>query len=401
MSYSVAGLSAYTQENKDQLVIASMFDAKTQSLISKEGNVYTNVASAIQVNLHATDAVFQTGGTCGFNASGTTTISNRTLTVGAVKVHESLCPKTLKAKWTQLKMAAGSQPTSIPFEEEYSFEKAGKIAEANETGIWQGDTNSGTANLNKYDGYIKIIDATGSATASNAKLGTGTITTTNGSTTMSGTSTLFTTEVGVNDKIYSTLSSVSVLIGTVASITNATTIVMAAAAATGSTVVTGGTYRIVPAASKSYASPVLASTGVTSSNVRGIVTNVWQSFPARVKGKKDARIFCGWSFYETYIAALIEANLFAYTAQNSDQEAGEITIPGTQYKLTAVHGLDDTNRLFGIRVSNMHMGCEINGEDEKFEIFHAKEADEVRFMNEFKLGVQVGLPAEIVQFTLA
>lgn len=316
MAFDVSALAAYVKDNEDTLIVKSLFDAKTQSLIQSGGTIMPEVSSAAKLPLVNTDAVFQAGGTCGFNASGTTTYSARTLTVGAIKVHEALCPKTLKAKYLQLKMKAGSQPTDIPFEKEYTDLKAGVIAEQMETAIWQGDTASGTAALARFDGLIKIIDAAGTAVDGNT--------------------------------------------GAVAS-----------------------------------------GTGITQSNVRAIITAMWKALPAKVKGKKDVVIFCGWDVYEDYIAALIEANLYHYTAKNGDQEAGEILIPGTQYKLVAVHGLDDTNRIFAIRLSNMYMGTEIVGEDTKFELFHAKEADELRFMAEWKAGVQVAYPNEIVEFTLA
>ena len=39
--------------------------------------------------------------------------------------------------------------------------------------------------------------------------------------------------------------------------------------------------------------------------------------------------------------------------------------------------------------------------EEKFEIFYAKEADQVRFVSEFKMGVNFAFPDEIVDFVLA
>jgi hypothetical protein len=394
MSYTVSALSDYTKPNEDMLVSAAIFGAKTQELIRAKGNAIPNVKSAINLNIMATDATFQVGGTCGFSASGATTFSNRTLTIGKIKVQEALCPKSLESKYLQLKLKAGSTYDAPAFAAEYSEQKALVIAKQLEVAIWQGDTTSGTGNLSKFDGFVKLIDAAGTATASNAKAGTGTITSTTGAATVAGTSTLFTTEVGVGDKIYSG----SVLIGTVASIGSATALTLAT---NGAAAVTGAAYKIVPAASKSFASPVLATTGITSSNVRGIITNVWQSIPAAVKGKDDMVVFVGWDVYETYIGALIEANLYHYTADNKSQSAGEILIPGTNYKMIAVHGLDSQNRIFALQVSNMYLGCDVLGEEDRFEIFFAKEADEVRFMAEWKTGVQVAFPAEIVQFTLA
>lgn len=397
MAFDVSALAAYTKENQDQLVTKSLFDAKTQKMIVADGNVMTEVKSAEQINVLDTDAVFQAGGTCGFSASGTTTFTRRAVTVGKIKVHESLCPKTLESKYLQLKMKAGSQPEEIPFEQQYSELKAGKIAEQLETALWQGDTNSGTANLARFDGLIKLIDAAGTAVVANAKAGTGTITSTTGSTSVSGSGTAFDTEVAVGDKIYSGTA----LIGTVASIGSATAITLAA---NGAAAVTGAAFTIVPVnatsgqANLNFASPI---TSITSSNVRTVVQYLWRSIPTRVKGKDDVVLVCGWDVYEMYIAALIEANLFAYTAANSAQADGEIMIPGTTYKLVALHGLDGTNRLYATRTSNLYLGCDILGEEDQFEIFYAKEAMEVRFVAEFKLGINVAFPNEVVSFRLA
>lgn len=397
MAFDVSALAAYTKENQDSLVTKSLFDAKTQSLIMSKGTVMTEVKSAEQINVLDTDAVFQAGGTCGFTPSGTTTFSRRALTIGKFKVNESLCPKTLESKYLQLKLKAGSRPQEIPFEEEYTSLKTGVIAQQLETACWQGDTLSANVNLNKFDGFNKLIDAQKTVAVSNIFFGSGTATSTVASTAFVGVGTFFTVEVKVNDKLY---TNAGVLIGTVASITNDTNIVLTANAAVA---ITGATYEVFPLAAQQasgLANPILVATGITEANVRGIIKSTWKAIPQRVKGKDDVIIFCGWEVFETYIGALIEANLFHYTAANDAQAAGELVIPGTQYKLVAVHGLDSTNRLFAIRLSNMYLGCDVLGEEDKWEIFYAKEADEVRFVTEFKLGVQYAFPQEIVSFML-
>jgi hypothetical protein len=47
------------------------------------------------------------------------------------------------------------------------------------------------------------------------------------------------------------------------------------------------------------------------------------------------------------------------------------------------------------------LGTDLLNEEEKFEIFYAKEADQVRFVSEFKMGVNFAFPDEIVDFILA
>ena len=168
MSFDVSGLSNYTKENEALLVTSLVTGAKTASIIYAQGNLQTGVKSSEKINIMETDATFQAGGTCGFNASGTTTLTQRTLTVGKIKVHEALCPKALEAKYTQKALTIGSQYNTIAFAEEYLGKKNAIINKQLETAIWQGDTGSGNANLNKFDGLLKLIDAAVGPVAVNA-----------------------------------------------------------------------------------------------------------------------------------------------------------------------------------------------------------------------------------------
>jgi hypothetical protein len=44
------------------------------------------------------------------------------------------------------------------------------------------------------------------------------------------------------------------------------------------------------------------------------------------------------------------------------------------------------------------MGTDLLNEEERFEIFYAKEADQIRYVNEFKAGINFAFPDEIVKF---
>src|SRR5688572_21379272 len=299
MAYNVAALTDYTIENEELLVMKSLFGSKTQQLIQSEGNVMTGVKSSEKISILDTDATFQTGGTCGFLSSGTTTFTQRTVTVGKIKVNEALCPKALEAKYTQKALQIGSRYEKIPFEEQYTDQKAGTIAQQLEKAIWQGDTALADANLNKFDGLIKLIDA-------------------------------------------------------------------AAVSANGNP--TG----------------ITSGTGITTTNVKGIVAGMWLAMPAGIQGKEDIRIFCGWDTFNKYISAYADVNLFHFAPKGTEISAanGEVIIIGTNYKLTAVHGLDGMNRLFTIRMSNLFLGVDLENEEDRWEIFFAKEADEIRFVSE-------------------
>jgi hypothetical protein len=313
MAFSVSTLANYTKENEALLVTSSVLGAKTASLIKSAGNVMVGVKSAETINIMDTDAFFQAGGTCGWNASGTTSFTQRTVTVGKVKVQEALCPKTLEAKYLQKALPTGSMYDSIPFEQEYTDKKAKTIASQLETAIWQGDSASANGNLNKFDGLIKLIGAASGVVDANV-----------------------------------------------------------------SGFVSGG-----PVAS------------ITASNVIALLDGVYKAIPAKVVAADDMTIFVGQDTFRTYTIALKNANMFNYAFDGKADS--EFVLPGTSIKVVAVAGLNGTNNIFALRLSNLFLGTDLLNEEEKFEIFFAKEADEVRFACEFKMGVNIAFPDEIVK----
>lgn len=157
MSFSVGSLANYTNEQSTDLLVKALFGSKTSSTLQSANQVQVGVKSASALNILASTVFFQADG-CGYNPSGTTAFTQRNITVGAVKVEETLCPKTLEAKWMQTQIMPGS-PTMVPFEEQIGAEKAAVIAQTLEVAMWQGDTTSGNPNLSRFDGFNKIIAA--------------------------------------------------------------------------------------------------------------------------------------------------------------------------------------------------------------------------------------------------
>jgi hypothetical protein len=161
MALSFSGLSAYTKQLVQPLLTSAVFDAKTQQLILQNGRVLKGVKSSASIPLLDTDAFFQTQ-SCSFDPSGTTTISQRTVTVGKIKVEEKICPKDMEAYFTQEALRAGSTYEDFgnsDFQKVYLDKKNAVIAKQLEIALWQGDTGSANANLNKFDGLMKLIDA--------------------------------------------------------------------------------------------------------------------------------------------------------------------------------------------------------------------------------------------------
>lgn len=168
MALSFSGISAYTKQDIAPLLTEAVFSAKTQSLIKSGGILLPKTKSSVAVPKLTTNATFQTDA-CGWNASGTTTISQATISVGKIKLEEAICTKDFEAYFTQEALKAGSTYEDFgwaEFSTKFTEQKNKMIAKQLEVGLWQGDTGSGDGNLNKFDGLMKIIDA-GSAVNAN------------------------------------------------------------------------------------------------------------------------------------------------------------------------------------------------------------------------------------------
>ena len=156
MAFDVTSLPAYTEQNAMDLIVKSVAGGR----LSQYANIQPDVKTTTTINILETDVVFQADG-CSRSASGTTTLSQRNLTPGAVAIHEDLCMTDLASKYTALMLKQGltAEKEEVPFEQLYFDQKVARVQKAIEVADWQGDTASGTANLNKYDGLNKLIAA--------------------------------------------------------------------------------------------------------------------------------------------------------------------------------------------------------------------------------------------------
>lgn len=317
MAFSLGTLTAYVEQNEQLLVAASVLGPKTAALIQSQGNVMVGVKSAETINIMDTDAIFQAGGTCGFTTSGTTTITQRTVTVGKFKVNEAICPKDLEAYYLQKSLPAGSRYDTIAFAADYTGRKAEKMASQLETAIWQGDTTSLNANLNKFDGFVELIKDAGAS--------------------------------------------------------------------------------VVNANSVAYYGSV--ETAINDTTVVNVFDAVYKAIPAAVIDKDDVKIFCGMDVFRILTIKIKNANLFHY--QVDAKPNASFFLPGTSIEVVGTPGLNGTNKIYAMRTSNMWLGTDLLDEDQnRWELFFAREADQVRFVAEFKMGVNFAFPTEIVKFEI-
>lgn len=103
--------------------------------------------------------------------SGTTKVGEVKLEVHPFTVFESFCEDDLQTKFPNMVLAPGSKNSDAPaaWQETIINLKVASIQEQLELHYWQGDT-TGTYNL--FDGFIKIIDADGTAIEGNTSAAT-------------------------------------------------------------------------------------------------------------------------------------------------------------------------------------------------------------------------------------
>ena len=154
MAYNFGNLATYTDQERLPLITKAVFSAKSASLFTKQ----VGVKFAAALNLMDTDAVLQGGDLCGYTSSGTTTFSQRVITVGRMKVMETLCPRSLEQYWMQTQLTAGSMYDGVPFEQAFAEQKALRIAEALENAIWQGNAY--------FSGVNQLLNAASGSTIS-------------------------------------------------------------------------------------------------------------------------------------------------------------------------------------------------------------------------------------------
>jgi hypothetical protein len=146
------------------------------------------------------------------------------------------------------------------------------------------------------------------------------------------------------------------------------------------------------------------ATGTTSR--RTVLQAIERAIPTDILGSDDVVVFCGWDVFRLFRQDIVASNYFNLSYYEGMQ-SGEMVIPGSNIKLVAVPGLNEgiggntSYSIYAMRTSNLVFGTDLLNEQEKFEIFYAKEAMEVRFICEFKAGFQVAFPEQIVKFVMA
>jgi hypothetical protein len=169
MALNLASLTKYTDQLATDLIYKAVLQGRT---FTTGVSIQTNVKFADALNLMTSNLIGIAGGSCGYSATGSVTLSQRDLQVCPITVFENNCLNDLEQYWAGKLMRAGSYNETLPFEQVYTEEKILKIQALIEDLFWRGskdgnNTGAGstTGNLTLCNGIINTLQFT-SATAS-------------------------------------------------------------------------------------------------------------------------------------------------------------------------------------------------------------------------------------------
>lgn len=150
----MTSLTAYVEQRRLPLIAEAVLKARSASLF----NLQTDIKTSAALNLLTTTVEFGDGLTCGWDEAGAQTLSQRILETGNIKINMAYCDKEMLKYWTQYQVRVAAGQKTLPFEEDFVNAVVENVKAAIEKAIWQGDKTSNDANLNKFNGILKIVD---------------------------------------------------------------------------------------------------------------------------------------------------------------------------------------------------------------------------------------------------
>ena len=154
-NFVVTSLPAYVQDNKD-LIIKNFALVGTAS--RQRFSIQTGIKTSAYLNYLELNPTLQDGKGCGFTASGSATLTQRTITTAVIKVNMDVCPDSLLGKYAEYLVRIGANSNELPFEQYIIDGVTTEINKKIEKLIWQGDTSQASnTDLKWINGILKQL----------------------------------------------------------------------------------------------------------------------------------------------------------------------------------------------------------------------------------------------------
>ena len=159
MAYTINDLDSrlknYLETNGTEVLTKALFNSES----AKYFQIQTNVTAETPIIRLDSSITLADASTCGFEANGSDTFSNRLLSPKFLKVNKEFCPKTLLKTWAHSDVRMNALGETLPFEELLINNNINELAKWNERLIWEGKTSGGVGNMALMDGIITIARA--------------------------------------------------------------------------------------------------------------------------------------------------------------------------------------------------------------------------------------------------
>lgn len=179
MAFDLSNLTKYVDQVSGRLIHQILLEGVTAKYVT----VQPTVKYSESINL-LSNTLFLQDGTCGWNTSGTTTLTQRNITVCPLKVNQNFClygSNSIEQYWTGMMMKAGSGANggTLPFEEVFTDYLAKQTQQEVEKLIWKGSYNpAGTVysadtagGSQSCTGFLKVLTDASATTVNIAYAG--------------------------------------------------------------------------------------------------------------------------------------------------------------------------------------------------------------------------------------
>ena len=127
--------------------------------------------------------------------------------------------------------------------------------------------------------------------------------------------------------------------------------------------------------------------------VSTIVSKTYALIPSAAYQAGNVVMYMGSDMYRTWIQELIaNGNLVISNAVEEVAMPDSLLIPGTNVRVEGVAGLDGTKKVYASYADNFIYGTDMQGDEEKAEMWYSQDNREFRLAVEFVSGVQVAFP---------
>jgi hypothetical protein len=152
--YDISGLVAYSDEQREDLIVRSVTEAETLNYIA----IQQGIKGSEELKLMDDSIVYQTGD-CTMTEAGDTIFTDRAISVETIGYMKRFCQKDLAGFWTQLALNPGAmaEDKTLPFEAQITDYLLKLHAFELDKLIWNGNKLTGTGNLAFMNGFRSFL----------------------------------------------------------------------------------------------------------------------------------------------------------------------------------------------------------------------------------------------------